>query len=135
MTFKPIAKVDLEKIPTEFRGRWIVLWDGDCGFCRRSVEWVKSEDKQNRLIAAPYQAHKHWLPDGVYSLSSKQVHLMSPSGEFWGGSEAAQKILEIIDYKKLSAFLGLPFARLLNDWGYRLVARNRILFSKLFFRK
>lgn len=130
-----LKKIDENKIPQALKGKWVVLWDGDCGFCRRSIEWVKSKDKHGVLYMTPYQQHMEWLPNTIYVMSKKQVHLMSPTGQFWGGAIAAQKVLDLIGYHSLSTFLGLPGARFFSDWSYRLVARNRLLFSKLFFRK
>src|SRR5215203_3661059 len=33
---------------------WIV-WDGDCGFCRRAVGWVLARDGAHLFQATPYQ--------------------------------------------------------------------------------
>ncbi len=38
------------------RGREYVLWDGDCGFCRRSVEKMASLDENRTFVFAPYQS-------------------------------------------------------------------------------
>ncbi len=132
---EPVTIIEPEKVPDDLKNHWVILWDGECGFCRRSVVWVLSQDKNGIIKAAPFQEQLAWLPPVISKASNEQVHLLSPKGEFWGGSEAARRTLELVNYRKLSAFLGLPGARLLNHWGYRLVARNRLFFSKLIFRK
>ncbi len=131
----PIATISKDTIPDVYKDHWVILWDGDCGFCRRSVEWIKAQDKKNIFKTSAYQDHQSWLPQNIYKLSKEQVHLLSPNGEFWGGAEAVRRTLQLIDYKMLSTFLGLPFFRIFNELGYKYVARNRMLFSKLFFRK
>src|SRR5438445_280729 len=32
-----------------------VFWDGTCGFCRRAVDWIKRQDRHDRLFPVPYQ--------------------------------------------------------------------------------
>ena len=36
-------------------GRNWVLWDGECGLCRRFAEWVEREDRGQRFRVVPFQ--------------------------------------------------------------------------------
>ena len=132
---KPVATILKENLPTDMANFYVLLWDGDCGFCRRSVLWVSSQDQQKKIKTLPYQLALQWLPKEVRDLSEKQVHLLDPQGNFWGGAEAAIKVLEIIGYSSLSKVLALPGFSLATDLSYRLVASNRKLFSKVLFRR
>ena len=43
----------------EARGRWpeapLLLYDGTCGFCAASVQWVLRHDRRGTLLFAPLQ--------------------------------------------------------------------------------
>ena len=36
-------------------GIYWLIWDGHCGFCRRSVDWVRSHDRDGLFRTVPYQ--------------------------------------------------------------------------------
>jgi predicted DCC family thiol-disulfide oxidoreductase YuxK len=126
--------LDKNKIPNELQNRWILLWDGECGFCRRSVEWVLRQDKEKKISALPFQSAKEWISSEILGASQRQAHLVSPTGEVLGGGDAAIKILEIIGHSFSSKVLALPVISSLTGLGYRLVAQNRRLASRLFYR-
>lgn len=128
-----VAHMIQENIPDQFRNRQVILWDGDCGFCRRSVQWVLRQ-KPGAILAEPYQNHLNWLPPEVARLAPVQVHLLTPDGYFWGADQAACLVLKQIGYRKLAFLIGLPLIRLFSRWCYFFVARNRRLFSRWFFR-
>ena len=111
--------------PPEFRRRWVVLWDGECGFCRRSVEWVLGRDRAGLLAAAPYQNCRGWLPEAILERSEEQVHLRSPGGRYWGGGAAAIRLVGLLGHPLLERALGLPPLRTAVGLGYRWLARHR----------
>lgn len=119
------------------RGR-LVLYDGECGFCDRLVQWLLARDPSGRFQFAPLQgptarvilARHPELPSGLDSL----VYVT-------GEGEA-----ERVSWESRGAFLicrdlGYPWAavawlrvlpRFLTDLGYRLFARVRYkLFGRL----
>src|SRR4030065_2397881 len=110
----------LKQIPAEIKGSYVLLWDGQCDFCRRSVEWLhkKAPDK---FVPLPYQEQKNWLPPEVYSDCKNQFYLRTPQGEYLGGGEAVIKLFEVMGWRVLSRFLGLPGFRQLTRLVYRLV--------------
>jgi predicted DCC family thiol-disulfide oxidoreductase YuxK len=112
-------------VPAALGGHWLVIWDGECGFCRRSVEWVLRRDRKGALRAAAYQECEAWLPEPVWRLSRTQAHLRSPEGRYWGGGAAAIRLAGLLGHPWLERLLGLPPLRLLTELGYRTVAGNR----------
>ena len=42
--------------PISAIGRTVLLYDGDCGLCQRSVRWLLRHDRRGRLLFAP-QTH------------------------------------------------------------------------------
>ena len=131
---RPVAKLDKQKIPAQWVGKPTLFWDGDCGFCRRAIEWVKSEDKKGAVASSPFQACSDWLPPEVVKLSPIQVHFMDGEGVFWGGADAVVKTLEIIGFSFSAQVLASPLVSPLHGLAYRLVAKNRRLFSRFLFR-
>ena len=37
----------------ELKGRLLVVFDGECGFCNRSIRWLLRRDRRDRLCFAP----------------------------------------------------------------------------------
>jgi len=121
------------QIPAEIRNRYLLLWDGQCDFCKRSVEWLhkKASDK---FVPLPYQEQKTWLPSEIYSDSKNQFYLRSPQGEYLGGGDAVIKLFEVMGWKIISRLLGLPGLRQLTKIIYQVVAKNRDFLSRFLFR-
>ena len=112
-------------VPAALAGQWLVLWDGACGFCRRSVDWLLRHDRAGALGAVPYQDCEAWLPERVWARSGRQAHLRSPDGRYWGGSDAAIRIAGLLGHSLLERLLALPPLRWLMALAYRNLARQR----------
>ena len=114
---------------------WL-LWDGDCGFCRRAVEWAMVRDGQGRLKAQPYQ-QAPWPPmdEALATACGRAVHLRHPDGRLERAGRACLSVLALIGYPRTAAWLRLPPLVWGVELGYWLVARNRMLFSRWMFRR
>ncbi len=113
-----------------------MLYDGLCGFCNGTVQWMLRHDRFDRFRFAPQQSHlasdilaRHGI-DREKMLSSNSVYLIEGLGT------SAERILQRSDVSVESLFalgggwrfLGYLFRmvpRFLRDAGYTLVARNR----------
>ena len=120
-------------IPAEIRDCYLLLWDGQCDFCRRSVEWLhkKAPDK---FVPLPYQEQKSWLPPEVYSDCKNQFYLRTPQGEYLGGGGAVIKLFEVMGWRVLSRLLGLPGLRQLTKITDGVVAKNGDFLGRFLFR-
>lgn len=106
----------------------LVLYDGLCGFCDVSVQWLLRHDPAGRLRFAPLQgetaagilARHPELPSGLDSM----VYVEGGERVSWY-SGAAFGILRVLPgaWRALSVFSVLP--RWLTDLAYRLFARFR----------
>jgi predicted DCC family thiol-disulfide oxidoreductase YuxK len=52
------ANLAVQDVPTqelfpELEGRLLVLYDGECGLCNRSIRWLLRRDRHDRLCFAP----------------------------------------------------------------------------------
>ncbi|MBI4081027.1 MAG: DUF393 domain-containing protein [Candidatus Lambdaproteobacteria bacterium] len=111
--------------PPELARRWALLWDGECGVCRRAVQRVLRADRAGRVAALPYQGALAWLPTAVRAQSSRQAHLRSPDGRYWGGGDAVIALLAVLGHPGLARLLGAPGLRTLVRLAYRAAARHR----------
>lgn len=116
-------------------GQYWLLWDGDCGFCRRAVEWALQRDRAGLLAALPYQ-QAPWPPmdEDLAHACSRAVHLRHPDGRLERAGRACLSVLELAGFHKTARWLRLPPLVWGVELGYWLVARNRMVFSRLLFR-
>ena len=114
----------------------LLLWDGDCGFCRRSVQWAERRDTGHAFQAVPYQqAPSPPMTPELRAACSRAVHLITPEGTVLRAGRACLWVLERTGYAGLSRVLSLPPLVWAVELGYWLVARNRQLASRVMFRR
>lgn len=111
----------------------VVFFDGVCGFCNRSVDFVLSRDRAGRIRFAPLQgetAQRLLSPADVANLNS--LVLWTPAGAY-RRTAAVCRILWLLGggWAICGTLLWL-IPRPLRDLGYALIARNRY---RLFGRK
>ena len=121
-------------VPEDLTSSYLILWDGECGFCRLSVEWLMKKAPGN-LLALPYQQQSVWLPLEVFADCQNQFYLRTPEEKYLAGGDALIFLLNLMGWKTLSCILGLPGFRQLTGFAYRLVSRNRSFFSRILFRQ
>ena len=112
--------------------RPLVVWDGTCGFCRRSVEHLRDR-AGDRLDFIPYQ-HVHRYFDDIYEEDfERAVHLIEPDGTYSAGAEAVFRALDYAPDGGTGRWLyeAIPAFAVLSERGYRWVAEHRPLVSKL----
>ncbi len=108
-----------------------MVYDGDCAFCRRWILRWNSLTK-GRVEYAPFQEVAQEFPEIPREAFEKSVQLILPDGNVFSGAEATFRCLaEGGKCWPLRFYRYLPGAALLAEWGYALVARHRIFFSKV----
>jgi predicted DCC family thiol-disulfide oxidoreductase YuxK len=108
--------------------RWTLIFDGDCGFCHRSVAWVRERDRGERVEIVPYQDPDvpRRFPEIPPDRFPRAMQLVSPEGERWEGARAAEEILRLLPkWRWVAPFFRIPLVRPVADRVYRWVARNR----------
>ncbi|HZC34801.1 MAG TPA: DUF393 domain-containing protein [Chthoniobacterales bacterium] len=114
----------------------LVLWDGDCGFCGRAIAWFQQNDRQHRFQFIKYQeAPSPPMTPELYRACSEAVHVIDREGSIRRGGRAALFILEQEGWGLIARFLSLPPFIWIVELVYRVVATNRSLFSRIFFRR
>jgi predicted DCC family thiol-disulfide oxidoreductase YuxK len=112
--------------------RPLLVFDGDCGFCRSWIaRWQRVTGE--RVAYAPYQEVASSYPDIPRERFAHAVQLIEPDGR---QSEAAKAVFRSLAYADRGAvplwlYEHIPGFAPASEWAYRLVARNRKVFSKL----
>lgn len=104
-----------------------LIYDGECGFCRRSVDLVRRWDREHRLVLVPFQDEAQVARLGIpLPALAAAMHLVRPDGRVFAGADAAPEILRLVPGGRLLAWLFrvpgvLPVARRVYGW----IARQR----------
>lgn len=114
---------------TQSRGRYTVIYDGDCRVCGRIVEVLARWDRDRELAIVPSQApgvrdRFPWIPAGAY-VESMQV-IRATDGKTWEGAAALEELLNVLPKGRLISWMfEVPLVRPLVGRFYRWFARNR----------
>jgi predicted DCC family thiol-disulfide oxidoreductase YuxK len=106
--------------------RHVVLYDGDCGFCRWSLDRLLRWDRGGRLRAAPIQSREgdRLLADLSRQDRLASWHLMTPDGRRYSGGAATGPLVRLLPAGAPVALIAETFPRS-TDRLYRWVTRNR----------
>lgn len=114
---------------SESRGRYTLVYDGDCRVCSRIVDVLARWDRDHELEIVPSQApgvHERfpWIPPRAY-VESMQVIRVS-DGKTWEGAAALEELLNVLPKGRLISWMfAVPLVRPLVGKFYRWFARNR----------
>ena len=115
-------------------GKHLVLWDGDCMFCRRSVEWIERRNC-DELVFMPYQqASSSLLNEELRRACAEAVHVITLDGRILHAADAWLFMLRAIGWRAVPALLGTRPLYWFTELGYRIVARHRHWLSRLLIR-
>lgn len=114
----------------------VVLFDGICNLCHRSVQFILHHDKAQRFVFASQQSEVGQQLLRQYGVPTEAALADSlvviEGGQVWLESDAALHILY-----RLGGVWRIPallrwVPKGLRDWVYRLIAKNRYrLFGRL----
>lgn len=111
------------------RTRPTLIYDGDCGFCRRSVDLLQRWDREQRIALIPFQDQVRVAAFGIpLPALAAAMHLIlpPPDGRVLAGADAVPELLRLLPGKRWLAWWFrvpgvLPVARRLYAW----IARRR----------
>lgn len=109
-------------------GRPVLLYDGECGLCRRAAAMVRAWDRPGRVALVPSQRRDEvpGLPPLAAEPLTRALHLVDPAGIVWAGAEALQELLRYLPGGWVVRWVFyLPGAPWLADRAYRWVAARR----------
>jgi predicted DCC family thiol-disulfide oxidoreductase YuxK len=112
--------------------RPLLLFDGDCGFCRFWVERWRSRTG-DRVDYAAAQQEAMRFPQVTEEAWRRAAQLMMPDGTTYAGAEAVFVALACVPRYRwlLGAYRRVPGLRQASDAFYRFVAGHRDFFARL----
>ena len=111
--------------------RPLLVFDGDCSFCRFWVDAWKSLT-EDRVAYAPFQEVADQFPEIPLENFRSSVQLVMPGGEVFAGAEAVFRTLAYAPGKKWMLWLyeRAPNVAPISEACYRIVAAHRSFFWK-----
>ncbi len=113
-----------------FPGKVIVFFDGDCGLCQRSLQFLFKNDKRKLLRYAPLQGEtaKELLPLSLRQ--NRQSVVFFDRGELFIQTRAIQNILKYLTSLWWLRLLLKLFPSFLKNSIYNLIAKHRFRWRK-----
>ena len=111
--------------------KWIVLYDGACGFCKWILGGLLRLDREGRLrpVALEGEEADSLLSGLGVEERMTSFHLVSPQGSRLSGGEGLPALLRLVWGGRVPAAVLARFPRLTAS-GYRWIAANRIQLSR-----
>jgi predicted DCC family thiol-disulfide oxidoreductase YuxK len=130
---------------------WLVLYDGDCGFCARAKGWFERLDFEGQFTWRPYQSGAG-LAYGISGADSAEHLYLVADEKVYSGFRAIRRMLLFnpVTYFAMAVLIAAPpgnaslYRRIvvgallvfflppfipIGEWAYRVVARNRYRLS------
>lgn len=107
--------------------KYVVIYDGECGFCKSTVDLIKQLDWLGKFEFIPFQ-EKGILEkcNLTKEMCEKEMFLVMPDGKFYGGYDAFKIMALYFPVTFLiSWFFFLPGITHLGRSVYRRIAENR----------
>lgn len=116
------------EISASFKDKYIVFYDGECGFCNHWVQWILEKDKNDKFLFASLQSefgqkflNERNLPNQIFDT----LYLWKPQSFYLTKYKAILKIaIEIGGIYSLAA-IGKIIPDFIGNQFYSLISRNR----------
>jgi predicted DCC family thiol-disulfide oxidoreductase YuxK len=104
-----------------------VIYDGECGFCRQSVELLQRWDREHVLRFVPFQDAAAVARFGIaLPALAAALHLVFPDGRVYAGADAAPELLRLLPGKRwLAPWFRVPGVLPLARRVYARIAAQR----------
>ncbi|SFI16954.1 thiol-disulfide oxidoreductase DCC family protein [Halpernia frigidisoli] len=108
--------------------KYVVFYDGDCGFCNFWVGWILKNDKKDQFLFSALQSEfgQKFLSERNLELKNlSTLYLFSPGKFYLKKSAAVLKIATLLGgkYSLMEVFKIIP--AFFSDKVYDLIAKNR----------
>jgi len=108
--------------------RATLIYDGECGICRRSMELVRRWDREHRIAYVAFQDPAAARFGIALPALAAAMHLVFPGPEpkVFSGADAAPEILKLLPGKRpLAAVFAVPGVRPVARRLYAWIAARR----------
>lgn len=107
---------------------YYVIYDGECGFCNRTIMFIAKNDKRNifKFVSSLSEFGKKLLEKyAIKGLEKSTIVLVENENRIYTKSLAIRKILLKISSYKMIGYLMFLFPKQLSDYAYDLISKNR----------
>ena len=114
-------------------GAVVVVYDGECGFCRRSVDEIRRRDRDRRMVYLPRSTPgiEEKLPALAEGDFDTGIRVFDPDGTIHVGADGIRHIASQLPiWRRLAWAYDLPIIRPLARRAYAWVAANRMRISR-----
>ena len=110
----------------------IVFYDGDCGFCNRSVAWVIKRDQTHKIFFASIQSEftTDFFTKNKFELPDLSTFYFYSNGELYSKSTAGLKVIKHFSGLWKILGVGIIIPRVIRDFVYDTIANRRQRISK-----
>jgi lipase maturation factor 1 len=108
--------------------RPVLLYDGECAFCREWVRRLQRWDRRRAIefLASQERGRADWLPPLSDAALDRAMHLVLPDGRVYPGARALPALLPLLPAgTPLALLLRFPGAQALADRVYAWIASRR----------
>jgi predicted DCC family thiol-disulfide oxidoreductase YuxK len=108
-------------------GQVTVIYDGNCGFCRRWVERIRRWDRDQRIGFLPYQSPElaTRFPQVSRAECTQRIHLVEPEGPVFKGAAAGREVLRQLPGGRLWVLpLQVPGSMLVAERVYTWITKR-----------
>ncbi len=116
------------ELSTSFKDKFIVFYDGECGFCNHWVQWILERDKKNKFLFSSLQSefgqkflNDRQLPNQVFDT----LYLWKPQSFYLTKYQAILKIAGELGGIYSLASIGKIIPDFIGNRFYNLISRNR----------
>lgn len=109
----------------------VLFYDGDCGFCQGSVQFILKHEKKALLHFAPLQGEfaKQQLPQRLIQDLNSLVILSE--GKLYTQSDAVLFVAQTLAFPYSLAKIGKVIPVIVRNALYKVIAQNRFKLSKM----
>ena len=112
----------------------VMIFDGECGFCRRWVRhWRRVSGDRIEYLAFQDVRVSERFPEIPRASLEQAVHLVEPDGRVSSGAEAVFRLFRCVGVRHwpLRLYAASPLFARATEWAYRVVARHRAAISAI----
>jgi len=110
-----------------------IIFDGECGFCNKTVMFIANNDKYNNFIFVSNLSEfgiKLLLKHNIDGLEKTTILLLENKNEIYTKTIAIRRIALKLPYYKIFGYLMFLFPKKLADYMYDLFSKNRKMIIK-----
>ncbi len=114
-------------------GAIVVVYDGECGFCRRSVDEIRRRDREARMVYLPRRTPgiEEKIPGLTHGDFNSGIRVVDPDGTIHVGADGIRRIASQLPvWRRFTWVYDIPLIRGLARRIYAWIAANRMRLSR-----